>query len=93
MLDQIDANRVLSRIFLTASRNDGSAGLTATLRDTYDNSVVITASARNASFPIVDVHVLSLAADEGFIHPNLASRLFKTAILHGNADAVIHESC
>jgi len=88
------ANFILQN-FLTTARNDSGANFAAlALTDSHDRSFIFAASASDAALALRDVHVPSLAADEGFVHFDFAAN-FRTEeiILHRKANALQHEPC
>ena len=65
--------------------------LSAALQDSHDGSLVFSASAGDLSARLCSVHVAGLAADESFVRFDFAGEQARSALVQGEADAVIHE--
>jgi hypothetical protein len=81
---------------LAAAGHNDSADVPTALQDAHDGHFVFGASTGDAPLPFGDMHVASLAANEGLIHFNratVAAPLQERAILHGKTNAVKHEPC
>src|ERR1035438_621482 len=84
----------LLQYFALAARNDSGAYFSATLKDSHDSGLVMSASASNAALALRDVHVTCLAADEGFVYFHFAAKLgTEEIILHGQPNPMQHEPC
>jgi len=74
--------------------NDDGANLSATLKDAHDSNLVFSSVSCNSALTDAQVHVASLAADEGLIRLDLATiaaNLHQGTALHGETDAMKHE--
>src|SRR5208282_2010820 len=85
---------ILQNLFATA-RNDSGANLAAlALVDSHDGGFIFSASASDAALAFRDVHVPSLAADEGFVYFDFAAEFgAEEIILHDKPDAMEHKPC
>ncbi len=80
--------------FLAASWNYHSSDFPPALQDSEDGGFVVSASTSYAAAADESMHIPRLAADEGFIHFDVASvpaDLHKRAGLHSKANPVEHE--
>src|SRR5947207_234919 len=68
---------------LATAWHNGSANLSATLKDAHNGSLVLRSGCGDASFALTQVHVPSLAADEGLID-------FHFAIQFRSEEFVLH---
>ena len=80
---------------LSAALDDHGTDLSATLKDAHDSHLVFSASAGDAALTNAQVHVASLAADEGLVRFNLrpafAAQFHQGTALHGETNTVEHE--
>ena len=67
--------------------------LSAALQEAHNGDLVFSAGASDAATPLVNVHVASLAADEGFVNFDFAAQSPEGFILQGETDAVHHKPC
>src|SRR5438552_10428594 len=84
----------LQHSFATAGNYTG-ANLSATFRDTHNRSLVFRASTSDTALALANVHVPSLAADEGFVYFYFAAVSAQLGaeelILHCKANPLQHE--
>jgi len=83
---------------LFAGGHNGRFNVSAALKDAQDGGLVFGAGPGDPALTFADVHIASLATNEGFVYFHAAAvrsaQLHKRAGLHGFADAVRHEpSC
>src|SRR5882762_9218608 len=86
----------LQNLFL-ATRDNRNANFAAALKDADDSHLVFGSRPGDPTGLDTQVHIPSLATDEGFVHfdasATLAAQLHHGAVLHCLADAVKHEPC
>src|SRR5439155_22144779 len=68
---------------LSAVPNNKSSHFTTALQDSHHGSLVFAASSSYAAFPLCDVHIAGLAADEGLINFYISSHSSERAVLQG----------
>src|SRR5205823_14713306 len=82
---------------LATVRNDGSTNLPATLHDSHNGGLVLSARSGNPTELLADVHVPRFAADERFVSFNFAAVRSELAakefILQCQTNAMQHEPC
>ncbi len=84
---------------LLAVRHDRGTNLPTALKDSHDSRLVLRASTRNAAFAFADVHVASLATNEGLVYFDFATTavaakfLPEEVILQSQAEPLQHEPC
>ena len=76
-----------------ATGNYLSANLSATFKDAHNSGLVLSASTCDAALLDIQVHVASLAADEGFVNFDFSAELAEVLILQGQTNAMEHEPC
>ena len=82
---------------LATALDNHSPYLAPALKDAHNGNLVFGASTSDTTLANAQVHVASLAADEGLIRfnlrPTLAAQLHQGTALHCETDAVEHEPC
>lgn len=84
---------------LLAVRYDRGANLPAALQDSHNSGLVLRASTSDAAFTFTNVHVPSLAADEGLVYFNFSTTAVATkflaekVILQSQAETLQHKPC
>src|SRR5258708_5626924 len=79
---------------LATAGNDGSANLSAALKDAHDGGLVLRSGASDAPLAFTQVHVSRFAANEGFVYFNFAAQLgAEKIVLHRKANPLKHEPC
>jgi hypothetical protein len=81
------------KFMLLAIRNSESENLTATLNHAESDSFVLAACAGNNLLAARAMHIPRLAADEGFVNFDFASKFGSRLVLHGFANPMQHEPC
>ena len=88
----IAANGSLKGVIVSVG-DDASPDLTATLQKALHNRLTHWAAATYSFRPLPLMHVLGLAAYEGFVNFYLARQLSEGSSLHRQSDTVEHEPC
>ena len=86
------SNFSLERVLLSVRNNNGT-NFAATLYDAEHWSLVLAASPGNAALAFCNVHIASLAADEGFVRFDVTAGLLNRSAVERHAYSVIHEPC
>jgi hypothetical protein len=82
----------LKRLLLAIRNHDG-AYLPATLKNSHDCGLVLTAGSGDATLPLADVHIASLPADEGFVRFDVPRQFVSRRHSKRAPNPVIHKPC
>jgi len=89
------ANLSLQSVFLPIADNR-AANFSAAFQNSYDGHFVFCSSLSNPALALIGVHEAGGAADESFVHFDLApapTKFQNRTVLHRESDALKHEPC
>jgi hypothetical protein len=78
---------------LFAIVEDCCLDLSAPFQGSEDDGLVLPASPGNASFPLVEMHIAGLPADEGFVDFHFPAELAGVVVLQNQSKPLKHEPC